>query len=233
MSGRRLQRAAALLVLAGAVAGVLAWLAIVRVDARAASVTPAAGDEAAAPTSAPSSDDRRLRSELDRLADAWSLGGGRFGYPFWEKASQRWRSGELSTALLREYVTGYRDRLRPGCDLLDATDVDSDVARDVRSLAKDSCSRRLEALRAQQRWLDALVEREVAARAPAAPAGAQEDPGARAKELAELEAQATAQEEAYREAIQESYRDARLALDLAQRELDHAGVQRLPEDAFV
>ena len=212
--------------------------AVVGSAGAASGVAPGAqSPPSAAPSSSePDAGERRLRRDLDALADAWSLGGGRFGFPYWEKASQRWTAGQLSTALFREYVAGYRDRLRSGCDLLRATEVDSDAAWDVRSLLVDSCSRRMDALKAQQRWLDALLGKDAAMRIEPNEGGvaAKAAPSAAAvRDAADLDAQAVSQEQEFRDSIQESFRDARLALDLAQRELDHAGVQRLPEDAFI
>lgn len=200
-------------------------------------VAPGQSDPAAtglAPTDAPSTgssssptaDEQAARRELEELADAWALGGGTFGYPFWEKAGRRWAAGQITTTMYREYVTGYRDRMRGGCRLLDAIDVDEDVSRDVRGLVEDACSARLDALREQQQWLDALVDADVPARADG-------DAAAATERAAELQAEAAEHEAGYREAIQESYRSARLAMEAAQAWLDETGQERLPEDAFV
>ncbi len=217
----------------GRFSSALAVMAIVAA-ALVAAVSLSTVDQASArETNSPSASEREMRRDLDRLADAWSLGGGRFGYPFWEKAMQRWRAGEQSTAMFREYVTGYRDLLRAGCKLLRATDISSTSGRDVRTLLVDSCDRRLDALGAQQQWLDALVDK-------AAQAGSRLDArtddeaiAKRAQDLRDLQEEATRQEAKYTEAIESSYRDARLAMDLAQHELDQASMQRIPEDAFV
>ena len=40
-------------------------------------------------------------------------------------------------------------------------------------------------------------------------------------------------EESWNDHLQDSFRDARLATDLAQRELDELGLDRLSEDAFI
>ena len=161
---------------------------------------------------------RILERELDELADAWADGGGRFGYPYWDKAGHRWRSGEISTSLFREYVTSYRDRLVEGCELLESVNTSGAVADEVRDLVVNSCSRRVDGLRAQQRWLDELIRRD---------SGATDDaPEVVDERLAEREADAN-------EAFQESWRDARLAMDLAQSELDSQAAELLPEDAFI
>ena len=175
----------------------------------------------------------RLERDLQRLADAWALGGGTFGFPFWEKAGQRWRTDQVGTPLYREYVTGYRDRLRGGCELLDAVDVDQRVADDVKGLVVDSCRSRLRALRAQQQWLDVLMELDQAAVASAsAPVTGDDAPDA-AERAQELQVEAADHEREYRELLQASYRDARLAMQLAQSALDGAGRERLAEDAFI
>lgn len=161
---------------------------------------------------------RAMRSELRRLERAWSDGGGTYGYPFWEKAGQRWRTNEITTPMYREYVTGYRDRLAVGCRLLDQVDVTTDVSEQVRDLALEACERRIDALRAQQRSLDEQIHR--AAGDPDIDVAASEE------RSAEHDAEAV-------EALQESYRLAREAMNLAQRELDAAGLERLSEDAFI
>jgi regulator of protease activity HflC (stomatin/prohibitin superfamily) len=158
-----------------------------------------------------------MRRELRDLASAWADGGGTYGYPFWEKAGQRWRTGEISTTLYREYVTGYRDRLVLGCDLLDAIDTSTKVADEVRSRVLDSCHERVDALRAQQRWLDARID------ADSAPST---DDAAAEERATKAQAEADA-------ALQDSYRDARLATDQAQAELDRVGLKRLSEGAFI
>jgi hypothetical protein len=161
-----------------------------------------------------------VRRDLRALARAWEEGGGRFGYPFWEKAGQRWADTQITTPMYREYVTGYRDRLRAGCELLDSVDIETAEARDVRSLALDACRTRVDALRDQQRWLDDLIHRDSAT-------------GPQDAELVELEERIAERETAWRSELQESYRDARLAMDLAQSELDELGLERLAEDSFL
>lgn len=172
------------------------------------------------PTAAAIEEARVVRRELRILARAWEEGGGRFGFPFWEKAGQRWIDRQITTPMYREYVTGYRDRLRAGCRLLDAARVDTPEARDVRSLVLDACNRRVGALRDQQRWLDELIRRD------GTEVGAETDAAALDARIAELQ-------QAWQDALQESYRDTRLAMDLAQQELDEAGLERLSEDAFI
>lgn len=172
------------------------------------------------PTAEATDEAREMRSELRSLARAWDEGGGRFGYPFWEKAGQRWTARQITTTMYREYVTGYRDRLRAGCELLDSADLDTGEARDVRKLALDSCRARVDALRDQQRWLDELIRRDGIEEAPETDAAALDE------RITELEAR-------WRERLEESYRDARLAMDLAQQELDESGQARLSEDAFI
>jgi hypothetical protein len=168
----------------------------------------------------------QLRRELDDLVDAWAVGGGTFGFPFWERAGRRWAAGEITTPMYREYVTGYRDRVRAGCQLLDSVRVRHSVARDVRGLVEGACRRRIEALGSQQRWLETLAQVD-------APTAGPLDETARNERAAALQAEAADHERAYREAIQASYRDARLAMELAQSALVAGGVARLAEDAFI
>lgn len=228
----------------GIAAGVVAVVVVATVvHVSGGSSSPATAGSAGGASQADDADTaqerRELAAELDRLADAWALGGGTFGYPFWEKAQQRWQAGRMSSALFREYATGYRDRLRAGCELLDATDVDQSGAKDVRSLLLDACSRRIDALDAQQQWLDARIERDHLVAAPVSGAAAPVDttvglaPAELAARRSELADTAAAREAEFRAAIEESYRDARLALDLAQSELDAAQLDRLPEGAFI
>lgn len=164
------------------------------------------------------SQDTRMRAELVELADAWALGGGTYGYPFWEKAGQRWQAGQISTTMYREYVDGYRDRLRAGCELLDVIDPNERVSDDVRSLVLHACEQRVDALQSQHRWLNAVIEQDYAARG---------------EDVTSLQEQAVTHETAFREAIEESLRDARLAMNAAQAALQQAGLERLSEDAFI
>ena len=176
--------------------------------------------EREAPIAEATDEARQLRSDLVDLASSWEEGGGRFGYTYWEKAGQRRAARQISVAMFREYVTGYRDRMRAGCELLDATDVEQEAARDVRALARDACRRRVDALRDQQEWLDELLRRD------GSEARSEADEAALQERITELDA-------SWRGALQESYRDARLALDLAQELLDSRGLDRLPENAFI
>lgn len=172
------------------------------------------------PTAEATDEARQVRRELRALARAWDEGGGRFGYPFWEKAGQRWADRQITTTMYREYVTGYRDRLRAGCELLDGADIETSEAKDVRSLVLDACNTRVDALRDQQRWLDELIRRDG-------------DEGTTETDAAALDDRIAERERTWQVALQDSYRDARLALDLAQRELDESGLKRLSEDAFL
>lgn len=159
-----------------------------------------------------------MQRELRALERAWADGGGTWGYPFWEKAGQRWRTGEITGAMYREYVTGYRDRLVVGCTLLERVEAGTETSEAVRELLIDACERRVDALRAQQRSLDEQValHREEA----------EVDAAARQARVAELDAEAT-------EALQESWRSTRIAMNQSQAALDAAGLDRLAEDAFI
>lgn len=181
--------------------------------------TPAASAETVEPVRPrPSDRERQMRRELREFASAWADGGGTFGYPFWEKARQRLAMRQITTSMYREYVTGYRDRLVVGCDLIDQVDTETEVAGDVGRLVLDACEARVEALRAEQRSLDLQIRRD---------GGDPEvDPASVEEDIAGHDADALV-------AFQESFRNARLAMDLAQTELDQAGLERLPEDAFV
>lgn len=200
---------------------VLLVAALVTAAALLAGVVSADGAQEA---SAPKRDagDRRVVRELELLADAWAEGGGTYGYPFWAKAQERWRAGTISASVLREYTSGYRDSLQIGCDLVDAVDVETDVAKDVREMLVDACGARVDALRAQQQQLDRVIERR------AAQAGEFD-----ADELAELDKDVATRAETVAQRLQESYRGTREAMELAQAELDAGGFERLREDAFI
>ena len=170
------------------------------------------------PREKPSEDERTMRAELRELERAWADGGGTFGYPFWEKARQRWAQRQITTSMYREYVTGYRDRLDAGCELVDRVDTDADVSTEVRELVLRACDERVDALRTQQRSLDEQIRRDGAA--PELDAEASEE------RIRELDVEAM-------EHLQESFRSTRLAMDLAQAALDEAGLERLAEDAFI
>lgn len=207
-------------------------LAVFAAMAMAAATLPASG-AAPAPSSAVGvqppteetvllevEDPDRLVRDLEALAAAWADGGGTFGYPFWEKAGQRWLDGQLTTTMYREYVTGYRDRLEAGCELLDAVDAGTEASREVRSLVLDSCRGRVEALQAQQRWLDAEVDQAAVPRPDA-------------DELESIRAAVAEHQDEYGTKLQASLRDARIAMELAQGALVQEGRERLPEDAFI
>ena len=168
----------------------------------------------------PATGARQLRSELVALADAWAEGGGTFGYPFWDKAAQRYGAREISPSLFREYVSGYRDRLSAGCQLLEAIDGSDGVASDVDELVREACARRVEGLRAQQQLLGVLI----ASTAASSPSPA--DSEALDARIAELEAEAN-------DAFQDAWRSTRTAMDVAQAALVEGGADPLPEDAFI
>jgi hypothetical protein len=198
------------------------FVAVVAAVLLAVVVRPAGGGQGGAA----SADDEVARAEIEEVVEAWALGGGTFGYPFWEKAGQRWTAGQISTTMYREYVTGYRDRMQGGCELLDAIDVGAEVAGELRSTVSGACSTRLEALRAQQEWLDALIELDTLR--PDDP-----DPAATAERRIELQSEAAEQEERFRTQLQESYLATRTAMQDTQAYLDETGQERVPEDAFI
>jgi len=201
-------------------AGLLVVALCAPMSASAVDTTQEPAPAIEAPVAEATDEARQLRRELASLALAWEEGGGRFGYPYWEKAGQRRAARQISTAVFREYVTGYRDRMRAGCELLDATEVEQEAARDVRRLALDACRSRADALRDQQEWLDELLRRD------GSEERSESDEEALQERIAELQ-------DAWESELQDSFRDARLALDLAQRVLDDRGLDRLAEDAFV
>lgn len=164
-------------------------------------------------------DGAEVRAELLDLADAWADGGGRFGYPFWEKAAQRWRARQLTAIFYREYVTGYRDRLALGCPLLDEIELGTREAKDVRELLATACDRRLDGLRLQQRWLDQMIRRDREREATP-----DEDSG-RDERIAELEASSN-------EALQDAWRGTREAMEAAQAAMAAHAAEPIPEDAF-
>ena len=188
--------------------------------------TTAPTTTASTTASTPDADARRMGRELDDLASAWAAAGGTYGYPFWAKAQERWRMGEISASLFREYVSGYRDRMHLGCQLVDDVSTSDGVADDTHRLVSDACAQRVKGLAAQQRWLDDLIAGPVAADPAASTADRDAATAARDTELAAREAEA-------QEALQRSFRDTRQALDLAQAELDANGLERLHEDAFM
>lgn len=207
----------------------------------AAAFVPAAGSVGAdAPPVGPRSlrDDagrpteraRQMAAELRELEDAWARGGGTYGYPFWEKAGHRWRTGRISAPMYREYVTGYRDRLVPGCGLLRRAELDTRVGGVVRRLLLDACELRVEALRAQQRALDDRIRQE---RVVPEAGSEQVEDAEDLEQLDELEQRIARHEEEANASLQQSYRAARLALDHAQAALDAAKLSRLAEDAFI
>ncbi|MBC7460332.1 MAG: hypothetical protein H7287_03120 [Thermoleophilia bacterium] len=210
-----------------ALAATLMASAVAVVGAADATTTPTqpAATVPSTTVSAPSSDDRRLERELDDVASAWAAAGGTYGYPFWDRARQRWHSGEISASLFREYVSGYRDRIHLGCELVDRVVTSSGAADDTHELVSHACSERVKGLTAQQKWLDRLIDKPVAG-----PEDSAEDVAASAtrrdEQLSQLEADA-------QEHLQRSFRDARRAMNLAQGELDAAGLERLREDAFI
>lgn len=166
----------------------------------------------------PGEEQRTMATELGSLADAWSDGGGTYGFPFWEKAGQRWRTGAMTTAMYREYVTGYRDRLVAGCSMLEQVKTTTEASSGVRELVLDACDRRLDGLRAQQRSLDERLRRTGRA--------SEVELDAIDERIAELDAESG-------EAFQDSWRATRLAMDHAQAALDRARLERLDEDAFM
>ncbi|MCW2924998.1 MAG: hypothetical protein JWM98_2402 [Thermoleophilia bacterium] len=201
--------ALAVLVLAAALAGA---------TASAPPQVAGAADDIDPGSAVTSSDPKAMRTSLRELARAWSDGGGKFGYPYWSKAQQRWRTHEITAPMFREYVTGYRDRLVLGCDLLDEVSVDEDVARSVAELVVEACRRRVDALREQQRYLGDTIR--------SAAGGPDVDTEALDASAADHEAKAG-------EAMEQSFRDTRLAMDRAQAALDAADFDRLHEDAFL
>jgi len=163
---------------------------------------------------------QQLRRELANLAEAWGEGGGTFGYPFWDKAAQRYGARELSPSLFREYVSGYRDQLEDGCSLIEEVEVSQGLAAEVAELVRDACSRRVEGLRDQQQLLDELIARAIDTEA------SPEEVEARDARIAELEADAN-------EAFQDAWRSTRVAMDTAQAALREEQLDPLPEDAFI
>jgi hypothetical protein len=170
----------------------------------------------------PSKTERDTARELRALADAWREGGGHYGYPFWEKAYERWKAKGITASVFREYVTGYRDNLQLGCELMETVDVDHDASRDVRDLVLDACRSRVEALRAQKRELDARVKYATA------PVTALD-----ADQRADLAGEIAEQHSILTDKLQQSWRDTRMAMDRAQSQLDESGLERLAEDAII
>lgn len=203
---------------AGVVVTCAACIACVAVPIAAGADAVGNAERPAAP-SAPTDDERRTARDLRRLASAWADGGGVFGYPFWEKAIERYRRTQISASMLQQYVTGYRDRMQLGCDLLDSTDAGEGTASDVKELVQDACDRRVDALREQTKWLDDVVRSASPALAP--------------EEVDSLTASAQEHADTADEQLQVSYRDTRRAMDLAQSALDEAGLPRIAEDAFL
>lgn len=199
--------------------GMVLSIVVVAAAVAAISTPGASGESGDAPDY---QDAREMQRELRALAAAWRDGGGMYGYPFWEKAQQRWRAGEISASVFREYVTGYRDRVSVGCELLDAIDTSTDQSGDVRALVTKACQERREGLREQQRWLDDLIRRDSGELDP-------QDEDARAA----LDERIAEREMAANESFESSWRRTREAMDLAQESLEESGFDRLHEDAFI
>lgn len=188
---------------------------------------------ALSPMLGPTRDDRKGRETMVDLAHAWAVGGGTFGYPFWDKAGHRWSQGQISTVMYREYVTGYRDRLKSGCDLLAAIEIRGSVPKDIPDLVIASCENRLEALQQQQRWLEALIELGSLPSPKLAAEGARHEQLEIDDQRAELQRSAVERERRFNAAIEQSYKEARIALNLAQEWLDVTGQERIDEGAFI
>lgn len=163
-----------------------------------------------------------VANELHELGSLWNSTSGLYGYPFWEKALQRWRSGSLTPSMMREYVTGYRDSLNLTCETVDDASIGSDIARSVRTLLVDACEDRIDALKAQKQQLDIIVEL----------ASAQAS-SLTADERRELEEKRDEHAEKYVEMIQRSWRATREAMTIAQNELRASGSDLLDEDSFI
>ena len=153
-----------------------------------------------------------LAADLRALAAIWADFGGRWGYPWWERSWRSWQDGALDPGSAREHVVGYAALLEPGCAELDGAEPAAPVAERVRELLAAACSTRLRALRGQAELLDGIVEDGVQ---PAAD-----------EDAAELAASVEVD-------LQDSWRDARLAMELAQAQLEALGEPRLPEDAII
>lgn len=220
----RRRRSIVLLATLAVIAPVSTGLALQRAGAAPAgsAVPPSAGIDASAVAELtapqPSEPARHVRRELRTLAEAWSLGGGRYGFPYWEKAWHRWRDREIGASAFREYVTGYRDTLRPGCELLDDLDLEVDAVRDIRSSLVEACHERVSALRSQQQRLDLLVEK---------------DPAATRDERLEREATLQRLDAEFEMHLQHSYALTRVAMNDTQAQLDALELERIDEDAFI
>jgi hypothetical protein len=171
------------------------------------------------PAATPSGDTLELNDDLRGLTEAWNVGGGQYGYPFWEKAGHRWRASELSTSAYREYVVGYRDRLDAGCKLLSSVDTRTDLGDELQDRLVAACTDRVRALDAHQRELELLILRDASPE--------------QIEDMAEWVESRNDERDTFNRLLQGSYAATRTSMDLAQAALEGEGLARLPEDAFI
>lgn len=156
-------------------------------------------------------DNADLHGDLDRLADAWAVGGGEQGYPYFDQAMREWRAGRMSDSALMAYLDSYRQLLTKGLDLVDSADEKTRPAEAVRDVLIRALHDRIDATALLGRCLNAkLIHEEELDGLP----------------VDVLQARAL-------DGLDQSYRETRLAMNSAQLLLDAAGQRRIPEDAFL
>lgn len=153
----------------------------------------------------------RVRTDLERLADAWASVGGSDGYPFWEKAWRSYGRGEIAASSLRDYTVSYRELLERGSGVLASRNVDTQVARVVRGQLVRALELRVDALGLLAEYLD--QKRGL---------GEADD----SEDLHRTLDRATEQ-------LQASYRATRLAMNTSQAALAATGQPPLSESSFL
>lgn len=157
-------------------------------------------------------DPAQLRSDLAHLADDWAIGGGLDGYPFWEKAYRRWRSGAMPGSMFKQYCVSYGQLLEGGRSRVDTRSLDTDGAEEIRDMLLEAYDLRIEALSVYESYLDAQLRDEIDV-----------------EEGVSLDV-ARSQAET---GVQGSYRQTRLAMNRAQVLLGVVGGERIPEGSFM
>ncbi|MBC7643978.1 MAG: hypothetical protein H7123_02550 [Thermoleophilia bacterium] len=219
MTLRRLTTAIAMLVAVGcALVGVVA---LVTDSSRAAAPVTVTGTPASESGALPGADGAAidlqgidhadLHADLDSLADAWAVGGGDQGYPFWDQAWRKWRDGSMAGSTFQAYVASYESLLERGSSRIGQVDVATEPAKRVRDALERSLSARRAALSELNGFLTAELEQ-------------REDIDGETFEIVRQRVD---------DQIDLSFREARLAMNSSQALLDAAGQRRIPEDAFL
>lgn len=159
-------------------------------------------------------DPRELRSDLEDLADAWGVGGGELGYPFWDHAYRMWMSGRLASSRYKPYAVSYRQLLVRAQDDLARRRLRTDGGQAVRDMLVDALDARIEALQGHADVIDRALGRRLG----------------RINESASTEGQDRQRAD---ELLQQSYRLTREAMNRSQGQLELLGGERIYEGSFL